>query len=88
MQAIITKILPATATKPTRIKAICASVNLTLSKGKAELEVAPNFVTSYTRETETHRVVALHLLNKLDWYPKSIHTGDLPNGDYVHVLEY
>ena len=88
MQAIITKVIPATNRLATRIKATCPAGTITIQASLAEdqTHLEPN--VRYTGNALAHRYVIKELLRRLDWHPSSIHTGDLPNGDYVHVLEY
>lgn len=75
MQAIKTKYLPATNTKGSRIKASCEAGNI----------IVPfNYSLS---GAELHRFTAFKLINKLDWHPTHVHTGE-SNDCYVHVLEY
>lgn len=90
MQAILTKVLPATNTKPTRIKAECARGSKILSTDSIGDISKP----------ETHAFVARHLVNcfvnedkaeydsdpKKNPWAKPFVTGCLPNGDYVHVF--
>lgn len=69
MQAIITKVLPCTNTKPTRIKAMCAADSLTVSihslKGDGYYE--------------QHKEVAQMLVDKLGWSAYGLLSGgDLP----------
>lgn len=73
MQAIVTKYLPATNTKPSRIKATSSAGSVTVSY-------------SYDLDTEgCHRQAAQALCEKLGWAGQYV-TGGLPNGDYVHVF--
>lgn len=89
MQAILSKIIPATNCKPTRIKASCARGSITIS--------ADNLPG---RTDENHTLVASKLIAKfcaedLKNYGTTIATnpwnhplvtGQLPNGDYAHVF--
>ena len=90
MQAILTKILPATNFRPTRIKATCARGSVTIS--------APMDFATYSEEA--HRCVAQILIGqfltddeeqyrtpriKNPWNRPFV-TGCLPNGDYCHVF--
>lgn len=86
MQAIITTIIPATKTKPTRIKAVCKRGKLVMS-----INSLPDIPTG----TNTiHRQIAQKLCDKFrkedhpqdyTWHAPFV-TGQLPNGDYVHVF--
>lgn len=74
MQAIITKFIPCTNTKPDRIKAFCEAKSLTIT-------------WPYGMETEEAHIHAATLLCKvLDWNVK-LHTGYNSKIGYVHVLE-
>ena len=95
MQAIVTKFLSPTTTKPARIKAFCSRGSITLS---IHSEV---FDFSLSSNCETNNIVAAQqLVNKFvaedttrhpagalnnPWQKKFV-TGTLPNGDYVHVF--
>ena len=75
LQAIVTKYLPATNTRGSRIKATCAGGSIT---------------TPYDYELDIdaqHHAAAIGLCNKLGWTFARLHSGALPNGDGVHVLE-
>lgn len=86
MQAIVTKIIPATNTKPTRIKATCARGSVTICCDSSS-------------ET-AHRVVALKLVGKFltedaeeygtppkeNPWGKPFVSGCLPSGNYAHVF--
>lgn len=73
MQAIVTKYLGATNTKPSRIKATASAGSVTISY-------------SYDHDTEgCHRQAAQALCDKFGWKGSFV-TGGLPNGDYVHVF--
>lgn len=84
MQAILTRVIPATNTRGTRIKASCAAGSLTLDYhaydgpdgGLGDLE-------------RRHAWVAGKLVEKLGWtgdrYGELV-TGCLPSGDFCHVL--
>ena len=81
MQAIETKYLPCTNTKPTRIKATaCGGATLTMSKYAAE-ERSPD---KGNHQDMTHRVVAEALRDKLGWTGRLI-CGGTKNG-YVFVF--
>lgn len=75
MQAIQTKYLPATNTKPSRIKAMCATATITVSADGG-----------YQRD---HRAVAEKLCNQLGWNDKyygKLLGGELSNGTFVFVF--
>lgn len=84
MQAILTRVIPATNTRGTRIKATCAAGSITLDyhaydgPGGGLGDVEPR-----------HAWVAQKLVEKLGWtggrYGELV-TGCLPTGDYCHVL--
>ena len=90
MQAILTKVLPATNTKPTRIKASCARGSKTVaymgghSMGSdlAHREIVEQLVAGfcfddakdYGSPTETNP------------WSRPFVTGQLPSGDYCHVF--
>lgn len=75
MQAIKTKYLPATNTKPSRIKAECEAGSITISYDHS-LNI-----------DELHQKAAKELLNKLSWNPDFINSGSF-KGDYYHILEF
>lgn len=80
MQAILTKILPATNYRQTRIKATCAAGSLTV--GYHDIDEGGIF-----NEETRHAFVARELMQKL--WPGTkydIITGCLPNGDFCHTL--
>jgi hypothetical protein len=87
MQAIITKYLPVTATKPARIKASCSRGSLTISvySGKMIQEVSGH-------DELNHICAAGELIKKFvkedgnDSWARPFKTGQLPNMDYVHVF--
>lgn len=86
MQAIITKYLPATNTKPTRIKATCARGSLTLCEDSSQ--------------EDAHRWVAVKLTKrfleldekeygtdpKKNPWARPFVSGCLPSGEYAHVF--
>ena len=78
MQAIQTKYLPATNTKPSRIKAWCDAGSVTIA-----------YPYEY-EESGAHLYVALTLQNKLGWNGPNygeLHQGALPNNaGYCHVI--
>lgn len=75
MQAIKTKYLPATNTKPSRIKAECEAGSITISYDH-NLNI-----------DELHLKAAKELLNTLNWSPDCIRSGSF-KGDYYHILEF
>jgi len=77
LQAITVKYLPATNTKPARLKAIAAAGSITRSIGSLEVE--------YGEAVEPYQTLAMELCNKYMWSYK-LSGGVLPNGDRVFVL--
>ncbi len=89
MQAIITTQYPATNFRPARIKAKCAALSIMISKSILDQDVEKGRFKGdmdYTATCCAHRVAARILCDKLKWKFGTLNTGDLPNGDYVHVL--
>jgi len=81
MQAITTKYLPATNTKPSRIKAECSAGSLTLS-----FSVCDEFIPTSPAATP-HERCAYALLKKLGWDDKhELASGMTKNLIAVHVL--
>ena len=89
MQAILTKVIPATDTKPTRIKAECSrgalmfsTTHLTVQVGSDEAHreaaqaLCQRFCDEDQKEYGTHR----------NPWGGSFVTGTLPNGDKCHVF--
>lgn len=79
MQAIITRFHGATDTKGARISA-------TASAGKVYVEYDYSL-----NHDDNHRRAAVKLMYKFKWwgtdeYPTTLHSGQLPSGDEVHVL--
>ncbi len=89
MQAILTKILPTTASLPTRIKAECSAGSLVATLAHLN-----------GTDAEKHQAVARGLCVKLagearqragnsnagkEWLSPMV-CGQLPNGDYCHVF--
>jgi len=75
MQAIKTKYLPATFTKPSRIKAECEAGNLIIPY-EHSLDILSN-----------HQKAAHELIKKLGWtHIVKLHTGELKDC-FVHVIE-
>lgn len=91
MQAILTRVIPATNTKPTRIKASCERGSVTLDTG--------GFAVVSDRDS-THRQAAYQLINKFTQedfedrgepvadnpWSRPFVTGQLTNGDFCHVF--
>lgn len=73
MQAIETKYIPVTNTKPSRIKAICDAGTLVVSWDYG-LSIEEN-----------HQSAAQELINKLGWNKEFI-SGQLKSGNYAHVF--
>lgn len=79
MKTIVTKVLPATNTKGTRIKATDGHNSVTIGR-------------SYEGSLDTeHAEAAVALISKMVaagyWKkPVGIATGTLPNGDMVHIM--
>lgn len=79
MQAIQTRILPCTNTKPARIKAWAWAGKLTISVHKIPYEHTDNL----------HLYAAAVLKEKLQWtgpHYGRLESGTLPNGDFCHVM--
>ena len=79
MQAIVTKYIGPSATKPSRIKATCAAGSLTVS-----------FHSVDARDDEDRYCqVAQMLAEKLGWigdHYGDLASGGLPDGSYCHVF--
>ena len=76
MQAIRTEILPATNTKPTRIKAHSeGGKSLILSYGKAE-----KLANTYDSVEMAHYAVVMELCRIQGWQPKSLTAIDVGTG--------
>lgn len=91
MQAILTKVLPCTHTKGTRIKATCARGSITLQ----------NHSQFSLCDDRSHRIVVEKLIEKFnkedekkygakpapgkEWNAPFV-SGQLANGDFVHVF--
>jgi len=88
MQAIITKIIPATNTKPTRIKAFCARGSITIgyphefSGDAVHHHAATRLCAKFYEEDKKQNGTPL---NKNPWGRHRV-IGQLPNGDYAHVF--
>lgn len=86
MQAIITKVLPTTNTKPTRIKAICSRGSVTVSRD------------AYNTLDDAHRGAAQALCDKFIAEDEKLYgphrnpwaqprqTGSLPDGSQAHTF--
>lgn len=89
MQAILTKVVPATNTKPTRISASCA---------RGRIMFSTTHLTVGTHTDEAHRDAAKALCARfvkedVKQYGTTVNpwaddfaTGTLPNGDHCHVF--
>lgn len=75
MQAIQTKVITVTSTRPTRIKAWCAGGSLTMT-----------YPSGHDNPQSAHRVVAQALVEKLGW-GYALKGGCLPSGDYCFVMD-
>lgn len=75
MQAIVTKFIPRTNTKPDRIKAICAAGSATICSDTLEV-----------RGQAAHRAAAEALMAKLHWGEKLL-GGCMPDGNYCFVMD-
>lgn len=86
MQAIITKFLPATNFKGSRIKAICDRGSITtayphdLSGDACHIHAVDMLVAKFVKED-----AARYGTKKNPW-SKPRACGQLPNGDYAHVF--
>lgn len=74
MQAIVTKYIAATNTRPSRIKATCAAGSVTISY--------PHELTGQA----VHRQAAQALCKKLGWDCKLL-GGGLPDGSYCFAID-
>lgn len=88
MQAIYTKILPATNTKPTRIKASCSRGSLVVSydglegnMGQKHRQAAQRLIQKFLIEDEKRGIIP-----ELNSWGKPIVTGGLENNDFVHCF--
>lgn len=80
-QAITTRYLPFTNTRPARIKATAAAGSITVSMSKIN---GDNGEPGIEGDDNRHRAVAKMLQAKYGW-TNPLRTGCLPNGDYVHI---
>ncbi len=87
MQAIITKYLPPTLTKPARIKATCSRGSITVSVHSDKM------ISSVAGSDEINHICAAgELIKKFvredgnDSWARPFATGQLPSMDYVHVF--
>ena len=89
MQAILTRVIPCTNTKPMRIKAVCARGSLMFSTTHLTVEVGSD---------DAHRQAVMALCERFcredekaygstknPWAGEFV-TGTLPNGDKCHVF--
>lgn len=74
MKAIQVKYLPATNTKPTRLKAWAEGGNSAVVSKSYELD-----------EVDNYKVAAKALMDKLGWHHQIV-GGGLPNGNYCFVM--
>lgn len=85
-QAIVTKYLPATDFKPSRIKASCERGSITLTFGHQEsidlehIAAAESLCNRFTVEDEKR-----YGSNKNPWAGKRA-CGQIPSGEFVHVF--
>lgn len=88
MQAIVTRYVPATNTKPSRIKASCARGSVVVSYPH---ELSGEAVHSYGADSLVAKFVALDAKEygtsseKNPWNRKRI-IGSLPSGEMAHVF--
>jgi hypothetical protein len=85
MQAILTKVLPATNTKPTRIKATCERGSVIVCcdiHEQGHVFVARKPCRSFAMADQKRYGTPL---DKNPWERPFV-TGQLPNGDYAHVF--
>jgi hypothetical protein len=73
MQAIETKYLPVTNTRPSRIKASCDASSIIVAWDYS-LDIEENHINAASK-----------LCKKLEWN-KTIISGCLPSGNYAHVF--
>ncbi len=87
-QAILSKVIPASPTKPTRVKATCARGSYTMNydseRGLTENHIAcvQYLVSRFATEDYSKNGVDM---NKNTWCKPRV-VGQLPNGDYCHVF--
>lgn len=90
MKAIITKIIPCTHIKPTRIKASAEGVPSKIySKNQLEQQTSDFGVRTTAENIQRH--AALLFRDAHDWNTSrgqinNLATGQLPNGDWVHCF--
>jgi|HubBroStandDraft_2_1064218.scaffolds.fasta_scaffold05081_5 hypothetical protein len=90
MQAIITKVIPATNSRPTRIKASCARGSFTaaydfthgLADERTHAEVARALCVKFVKE-DAEKYSSDN--NRNPW-SKNFVTGCLPSGEFAHVF--
>lgn len=73
MDAIVTRVVPPTATKGTRMKAICGSTSMTAGYDHK------------LSEEWNHDAIRKLMAVRRGWCKLSWYSGTLPNGDRVHV---
>ena len=74
MQAIQTRFMPPTNTRGSRIKATCPAKSIIVDwMDNLDIE-------------ENDRYAAKELMKELKWYDLDMHTGQLKDGSFVHVL--
>lgn len=91
MQAIITKYLPATNTKPSRIKAECergsiiVSYEDSMTTEQAHISAAKALIRKFMAE-DVKQFGPSAVLAGSGWNCNFV-TGGLPSGDYCHVFQ-
>lgn len=86
MQAILTKIIPATNTKPTRIKAVCARGSLTVARDtdldyEQDHKQAAKALAVKFSALDTDAGIPL---DGSPWLRPTV-CGQLPDGSFAHV---
>ena len=87
-QAIKTRYLPTTLTKPARIVATtCSGIRLVMSLYTLQDKIEERNLPAMSDEF-LHRMVACELAMKVGFSYKKMHTGTIDDGKFrVHVLE-
>jgi hypothetical protein len=87
MQAILTRVIPATNTKPTRIKATCARGSITVTRDDVSQEAAHCWAANALCERFVAEDVKTYGSDARTnpWAGKRV-SGCLPSGDYAHVF--
>jgi hypothetical protein len=84
MQAIITRYLPPTQTKPARLKAFCSRGSITVtedcSREHAHIMAAKILINKFRIEDDN----AANKTNSSKWSLTFV-TGMMPSGDYCHL---